>query len=148
MKTRTIITELNHDDLVDLFSTALYGSSLFSAYYDKKDYKKCNPSENDCFEDKLAKILLNGYSVIVCDHYADEDEFYGDLPHDWDEADRCVEYTVTLEDIKNGIGKALDQGGWTSKCAMDFINHEEGDLDLPEAEELVQWILFGETIYG
>ena len=37
MKTKTIISDINFEDLVDLFSTALYGSQKFGAYYNKSD---------------------------------------------------------------------------------------------------------------
>lgn len=37
MKTKTTITELTHDDLVDLFSTALCGSYYLSADYTIED---------------------------------------------------------------------------------------------------------------
>ena len=150
MKTKTTISDINLEDLVDLFSTALYGSQNFGADYKKEDYNQCpDKSENDCFEDKLAKILLNHGVVYIYDRYAEmEDDFYGDLHHHWDEEFQVMEYTVSLKDIEVGIQMALDNGGWSAECARDLINHEEGNLDLPEAEEILQWILFGESIYG
>jgi hypothetical protein len=45
------------------------------------------------------------------------------------------------------LQKALYNGGWDAKCAFDLIN-DEGDLDLTEAENLLQIITFGEAIYG
>lgn len=150
MKTKTIISDINFEDLVDLFSTALYGSQNFGADYNKSDYEKCpDKKEGDCYEDKLARVLLNGGTVVVYDRYAEMDEdFYGDLPHKWDEEYEVMDYTVSLKDIEVGIQKALDNGGWSAECARDLVNHEEGNLDLPEAEEVMQWILFGESIYG
>ena len=80
MKTKTIISDINFEDLVDLFSTALYGSHKFGAYYNKSDYEKCpDKNDGDCYEDKLARILLNGGTVVVFDLYAEMDgDFYGD----------------------------------------------------------------------
>ena len=150
MKTKTIITEINHDDLVDLFSTATYGSSYFDVVKKKKDYYGTELEDaNDCREDAWAKILLAGKPVYVLDYYSeDEDEAYGNLPHKWDNKRGAMKYTVTLEDIKKGLQKALDNGGWDADCAFDLINDDSCDLDLTEAENLLQIITFGEAIYG
>ena len=149
MKTKTIISDINFEDLVDLFSTALYGSQKFGAYYNKSDYEKCtDKKDGDCYEDKLARILLNGGTVVVFDLYAEMDEdFYGDLPHKWNEKHEVMDYTVSIKDIEVGIQKAIDNGGWSAECARDLVNHEDGNLVLQEAEEVMQWILFGESIY-
>ena len=148
MKIKTIITEINHDDLVNLFSTATYGSSFFDVVKNKKDYYGTElEDENDCREDTWAKILLAGNSVYVLDYYSEE-EAYGNLPHKWDERRGAMRYTVTLEDIKKGIQKAIDNGDWDAKCAFDLINDDSCDLDLTEAENLLQIITFGEAIYG
>ena len=148
MKTKTIITEINHEDLVNLFSTATYGSSYFEVVKKKKDYYGTElEDENDCREDTWSKILLSGKAVYVLDYYSEE-EAYGNLPHEWDERREAMKYTVTLEDIKNGLEKALDNGGWDEKCARDLIDDNSYNLDLPEAENLLQIITFGEAIYG
>ena len=148
MKTKTTITEINHDDLVNLFSTATYGSSYFDVVKKKKDYYGTElEDENDCREDAWAKILLAGKPVYVLDYYSEE-VAYGKLPHKWDEKRGAMKYTVTLDDIKKGLQKALDNGDWDAKCAFDLINDDSCDLDLTEAENLLQIITFGETIYG
>lgn len=148
MKTKTIITEINHNDLVNLFSTATYGSDYFSVIKKKKDYYGTElEDENDCCEDTWAKILLTGKPVYVLDYYSEE-VAYGNLPHEWDEKRGAMKYTVTLEDIKNGLQKALDNGGWDAECAYDLINEDSCNLDLTEAENLLQIITFGEAIYG
>ena len=148
MKTKTIITGINHDDLVNLFSTATYGSSYFDVVKKKKDYYGTElEDENDCREDTWAKVLLSGKPVYVLDYYS-ESEAYGKLPHEWDEKRGAMKYTVTLEDIKKGIEKAINGGGYDAKCAFDLINDDSCDLDLTEAENLLQIITFGEAIYG
>lgn len=148
MKIKTIITEINHDDLVNLFSTATYGSDYFGVVKKKKDYYGTElEDENDCCEDSWSKILLAGKPVYVLDYYSEE-VAYGNLPHVWDEKRGAMKYTVTLEDIKNGLQKALDNGGWDAECANDLINENSYNLDLTEAENLLQIITFGETIYG
>ncbi len=148
MKTKTIITEINHDDLVHLLSTATYGSNYFSVVKKKKDYYGTElEDESDCCEDTWAKILLAGKPVYVLDYYSEEDA-YGNLPHEWDEKRCAMKYTVTLEDIKNGIQKAIDNGGWDAECAFDLIKDDSYNLDLPEAENILQIITFGKPIYG
>ena len=148
MKTKTIITEITHDDLVNLFSTATYGSSYFDVVKKKKDYYGTElEDENDCREDTWAKILLAGKPVYVLDYYSEE-VAYGELPHEWDKKRGAMKYTVTLEDIKKGLQKAIDNGGWDAECAFDLINEDSCNLDLTEAENLLQIITFGEAIYG
>lgn len=148
MKTKTIITEITHDDLVNLFSTAVYGSDYFDVEENKKDYKGTElEDESDCCEDVWAKVLLSGKPLYVFDYYSEE-VAYGNLPHKWDKKCGAMRYTVTLEDIKKGLGKAIDNGGWDAKCASDLINEDSCDLDLYEAENLLQIITFGEGIYG
>lgn len=150
MKTKTLIENITHDDLVNLFSTAMYGSYIWSAEYNKTEYKNSDPNvEEDCFEDKLARVLLHGYSITIIDCYAeDKDEHYGNLPYHWNEENEVMEYTVTLKDIANGIEKAIDnKEDYSSQCANNLINNSF-DFDLPQAEELLQWIIFGESIYG
>lgn len=148
MKTKTIITEINHDDLVNLFSTATYGSQYFDVIKRKSDYYGTPlEDEYDDRETTWSKVLLAGKSVYVFDYYS-EGEAYGNLPHVWDEKRGAMKYTVTLDDIKKGLEKAIDNGGWDAECAFDLINEDSCDLDLTEAENLLQIITFGEAIYG
>ena len=150
MKTRTIIEEIAHDDIVNLLSTAIYGSQFFGVDYSIDDYRKIpNPDEYDCIEGKCAKLLLNGKSIVIYDMYAeDEEDFYGKLYHSWDSYNKTMDYTITLSDIKKGIEKAINSGGYDAKCAFDLINNDSCDLDLTEAVNLLQIITFGETVYG
>lgn len=144
MKTQTKVTGITMKDLADLFDTATCGSNWLGIDYSKKDDKK----EYAYASEKCAAILLEGGKIRVCDYYAEEeDEHYGNLPHRWDRDDECVRYDVTLKDIEKGIGKCIDNGGWEAKCAMNLID-EDGDVDLYEAEAIMQVIVFGELIYG
>lgn len=149
MKTTTKVTNVTHEDLVNLFSTALYGGDIFEATYNKTEYKNSEPKNDDCLEDKLARVLLHGYSITVIDRGAeDDDEHYGTLPYKWNKEYEEMEYTVTLKDIESGIEKALDcKHEYPSECAHSLIN-EPYNFDLPQAKELLQWIVFGESIYG
>ena len=102
MKTKTTITELGHNDLVNLFSTALYGSSYLGA--DCEEAVEHN--EKDCFEDILANILLHEGLIMITDYYA-EGCVYGSLPYEIDGGEN-VTYFVTYDDIKRGLERAAD----------------------------------------
>lgn len=163
MKTKITITELSHNDLVDLFSTALYGSSYLSADYTIEDRKSVDISDDDCYEDIIAKILLSGKNIEVTDNYA-EGCSYGSLPYrfqDKDDDDSSVIYRVTLEDIIRGLEKASDgtfnagNDEWTERTKKSarvsfdsFMDEDRGDFDLVRADILMQIILFDEIIYG
>ena len=112
MKTRTEITELTHDDLVELFSTATYGSEWLTIRKPLGIYKGTDlEDENDCLEDAWAKVLLAGKKLYAYDFFSeDETDSYGTLPHKWDKEDCAMRYEFTLEDLKKGIQKCLDEG--------------------------------------
>lgn len=161
MKTKTIITEINHDDLVNLFSTALYGSQYWGVDYDTNGFRKIpNPDDCECIEDKLAKMLLNGKPITIYDMYAeDEEDFHGDLWHQWDGDNGTMDYLVNLKDIEKGLQKCLDgtfkvndgcdeEISYMRKCVTNLIDSENGDLDLYEAQNILQVIVFGKIIYG
>ena len=148
MKTQTTVTDITHEDLVDLFSTATYGSEYIDiAWVNKNEYERCR-HDGDYREDVYARMLLNGYKIEVRDYYSeDEEDFYGNLHHEWNEEDGCMVYHVGIEDVKKGIAKCLDLGGFEAECAQLLISEPE-KLDLYEAEAIMQVIVFGELIYG
>lgn len=148
MKTTTKISEISQDDLVNLLSTATDGSEYIDIdWVYQEEYIK-SKEEGDSRENIYAKMLLNGYKIEVRDYFAEDDEdFYGCLHHEWNEEDECMVYHVGIEDIANGIAKCIDNGGWTAECAYDLINKPE-NLDLYEAEAIMQVIVYGEVIYG
>ena len=153
METKTIITELTQEDLVNLLCTATYGSNwLACSAPDRTGFTK---EDNDCLEDIWAKSLLAGHKIDCVDYYA-EGEVYGTLEHDIDDEDNVV-YRVSLQDIINGLQKCADgtfkdadkyaDRGFLARCYNDFVN--DGDnWDYVEADALMQIILFGELIYG
>lgn len=150
MKTKTQVMEINHEDLVDFFSTALYGSFMFGARYDSIEYHELkDANEDDCFEDKLARLLLSGKTIEIIDKYAEDiEDYYGTLPHAWDEDDFEMRYTVSLDDIKRGIQACLDGDDYLSECARTLVHADEGNFDSLQAENILQVVLFGEMIYG
>lgn len=151
MKTKTIITELTQEDLVNLLCTATYGSNWLSCYAPFRE--GVDITEEDCMEDIWAKCLLAGEKIQCFDYYAEGDT-YGELK--WGVSDNGeIFYWVSLQDIINGLQKCADgdyveseeHGEWISKCFRELQNGGY-DLDQPKAEALMQIILFGELIYG
>ena len=147
MKIQTLITDINQEDLVNLFSTATYGSEYLDCAFRKSDYYGTDlEDENDCREDKWAKLLLAGKSIFVYDYYSEE-ESYGNLPQKWIPEKEAMRYELTLEDIKKAVQSAVNNSEYTCTYAMDWIN-DSCNFDLIEAESLLQHIVFGEVIYG
>ena len=139
MKTKTIVLEIDHDDLVNLFSTGLDGSNYLDADYESNDVL----ADCECFEDKLAQSVLAGRSITFRDMYA-EGYAHGELPRVIDDNDEDVIYTVTLEDIKRGLEKAADICPWAFRAFADYTS----DWDYYAGDALLQIIIFGELIYG
>lgn len=137
METQTIITNIKHEELVNLFSTALYGSNYLGAAYPDGQYE-----DDDCFEDILAKALINHKAITITDYYA-EGDVHGNLPHTID-SEENVSYEVRLEDIVNGLAKAANM---YPKTFNAFAN-DTAEWDYFAADALLQVIVFGDLIYG
>ncbi len=147
MKVEVTIKEITKDDLVNLFSIGLTGSSFLGCDYDKKAYQSLpDASEDDCIEDKLAKLLLAGHSIELWDMEAEPEDHYGTLDSRYREAYGCMAYKVTLEDIKKGLQNAASNED-TAGYFNDFINDDAYNLDLTGGESLLQFIMFNEVIY-
>ena len=149
MKTKTEIYDISHNDLVNLFSTALYGSSYLDCNYHVDDNDATVVfNEQDCFEDKIAKCLLSGKRVEMIDHYCEgSDDFYGELEHRYDKESGCMCYYLDLQVIKKGLEKMLNSGGWNAQYVMMIVN-DDCSFDLVSADAIMQNIIFGEEIYG
>lgn len=162
MKTQTTILEQTIEDLVNLLSTALYGSSYLSADYDELEGKDVG----DCYEEVMARILLDGGRISITDHYAEDGEVYGNLSCKVDEDEDgylTTTYYVTLEDILSGLEKAAD-GTFSTRpdVSADYADRnvefarrsfnafafDERSWDAIAADCLMQIILFDEIVYG
>lgn len=154
MKTEILILDINHEDLVELLSTALYGSHFLGCDYQVGDNMETVKFEEEdtCFEDRAARCLLQGKYIEFLDRYAereDEDEPCGNLPHYWDERENCMAYKVYLQNITDTLSEMFENGDeWAKECVINFTRYEEGDFDQPQAECIIQYILWGEEIYG
>ncbi len=138
MKTKITVTEFTHDELVDLLSTALYGSSWFEADYDNDKYKLIENKEGDCFEDKLADMLLAGHKITLIDNYA-EGESYSKKCVGFNR-DESANYEISLKDI---LKTASTKSGF--KLVEEVL---DGDGDYWTADAFLQRVVFGEEIYG
>ena len=160
MKIKTTIKKVTYDELVALLDTY---ASFWSVKYDNDVYKKFN-KQGEALEEACATMLLGGESIKVLDYKAeDEDEFYGHLPHEWDDVHHCMVYTVNIDDIKQGLANAFDGTFIISdvfdddeftdirktaaRYATDLAT-DVCDVDTPCIETLMQIILFDEIIYG
>ena len=154
------ISDLTHENLVDLFATALYGSSYLYAYYDDVFYNSLpdDKKQGDCLEDELADTLLNGGEIYIFDSYA-EGELYGELQKKEiaESEDGCEDgkYTLTLKDIieglehaANGTYKKYNEDEDYGETAFDYYAKDSSAFDLTEADILIQIILFNEVVYG
>lgn len=159
VKDNVEIIDITHEDLVNLFSTALYGSSYLSAEYDKDFYNSipANKRVGDCLEDKLADVLLNGGEIYIYDAYS-EGEVYntnGVLIKEEYGNDEYAQYTLTLTDIVEGLQRAANGTYKTNndtkfirQCFNELVDEDCYDLDLTDADALMQVITFNELIYG
>ena len=156
MKTQVKITELTKEDLVDLFSTAFYGSNYLSVGYEAE-----NDEKDGYCEGTMANVLLNGKSIRVTDRYADGCH-YGELPCQLNEEYDAV-YTLGLEDIIAGLERSANGTFNTRKdVSANFADKNEvfakrsfeafawngRDWDAITADCLMQIILFDEIVYG
>lgn len=158
METSTTISNITHEEIVNLLSTALYGSTYMSADYNREKYKRLF-KEGDCYEDKMARILLEGGAITVTDGYAqDEDEVWSKKGR-WNKDLEEAQYTITLKDIEEGLQKALDgtfklnegcedsERSWARRVVTDMMS-EYPAFDYFDADMIMQIIMFGKIVYG
>jgi hypothetical protein len=137
MKAKILVTELSHEELTDLLSTSLYGSSWFSSKYDKEVYKSLKNKNGDCFEEKLADMLLAGHKITIVDTMAEGESYSNKFVRlDGD----CAEYEIGLNDI---LKTASSKTGY--ELLKDVLS---GEGDYFTADAFLQRVVFGKEIYG
>ena len=139
MKTEIKVTELEHGDLVDLLSTALYGSTWFDALYDKDIYEKLEKTHGKCFEDKLADMLLNGHKITIIDIEAEGESYSKNFVRFEGRYQNAV-YEVELNDF---LKVASTKKGF--RLLEDVLS---GEGDYYTADAFLQRVVFGEEVYG
>ena len=149
MEIKVEISNITHEDLVNLLSTTLYGSPTFVG----RLLEECEGLETSeefpskCVEDKMANVLLYGGEICIID--VDGGEIFKNKGvfsrlTDDDEG----EYHFGLEAVKKGLKKALEsKENYIRLAAFNFLV-DDGTFDASDAEVLIQMILFGEVIYG
>lgn len=150
----TQITEITHDELVELFSCALEGSNYLEAEYNKEFYNSLtrNQTTGDCFEDKIADTLLNGGEIYLYDNYS-EGELYGGRGEIIE--NNVGMYVITLADVIEGLEKAANgkyavsnDEEFAREAFCSFSDEFKEDFDYYYADALMQIIMFNEIIYG
>lgn len=139
MKTQIKVTEFEHEELVDILSTALYDSSWFGAGYDKDKYNAIKEKQGNCFEDALADMLLAGHKIEITDYEA-EGEKHSNKCVRINEGDDSAIYEVGLEDF---LKVASTKRGYQ---LVDEVLSGEGDYWTADA--FLQRVVFGEEVYG
>ena len=149
MEIKVEISNITHEDLVNLLSTTLYGSPTFVGRF-LEEYESLEVSEafpSECVEDKMANVLLYGGAVCIID--VEGGEIYknkGVFSRLTDTGEG--EYHFDLEAVKKGLKKALEsKENYIRLAAFNFLV-DDGTFDASDAEVLIQMILFGEVIYG
>ena len=138
MKTKITVTEINHEELVDLLSTALEGSSWFGASYNSDIYKKLENTTGECFEDKLADMLLSGHQISIIDYEAEGESYYS----------KCTKITADGDAVyKVGLADFLKVA--STKTGFKLLNEVlDGTGDYWTADAFLQRVVFGEEVYG
>ena len=136
--------KLTKEQLVDLLCTATYSSEWLAC--------KCLNSEkhldgqfsqeyldNRSLEDKWADRLLAG-GTLVCIDYED---FEMDVEHNEEVPKR---YKLTLKDFEEKLQKAPFED---DVCIVrSFCNWRTDDYDYYDCNNLLQYIMFGNVVYG
>lgn len=139
MEAKFKVVALEHEELVDILSTALYGCDWTMTDYDRKIWESIHPDGDDsCFEDKLAELLLLGHPIYITDIWA-EGERYGDVCESIIKGDE-TEYIVTLDRI---LETASTQDGY--ELVKEILC---GEGDYYTGNNFLQMVMFGEVVYG
>lgn len=155
MKTYTQVLNLNHEDLVDLFSTAFYDNPNFSVSIPESAMNLIEHDENDCFEDKLAKVAMAAKvandKLMVYDQYSEDGEVYGSNAYGVadDGEYKTTFYYIGMKEIIDGLQHAANSEDEAERRSFfAFQNREEDcEWDATRADILMQKIVFGELIY-
>lgn len=133
------VTELNHEDLVDLLSTALYGNRTFAATYDRSVYESLKNTTGDCFEDKMADMLLAGHEITITDLWADG---YIHARKKFVRFEGVYQNAAYKVGIKDFLKAASSPRGY--ELVKDIL---DGSGDAIDGHAFIQLVVFGEEVY-
>lgn len=169
--------QLEHDDLVTIISDGTYGSNDIRILIpvSSKELYKSFENADDCWEDMLAKILLNGGKIHMVDMLSEEELDNWKAEGNTGLAIACID--VELDPYSQMLNERIKQkrieagedvekdpkyGCVVYEVGIDDFNRaassEEGNrlMDIFENEEddfytgwnFLQLVMFGEVIYG
>lgn len=139
METKIKVTAMSHDDLVNLLSTSLYDSQWFVASYDREIYESLTCVTGECFEDKLADMLLAGNKITIIDIEADGEKH----------SDKCVRFEGRYDDAVYEVGLNDFLEVASTPRGYKLINDVlSGEGDYYTADAFLQRVVFGEEVYG
>lgn len=152
MKVTIKVTELNHEELVDILSTALYGCDYLRVDYDRNFWKAIPEDKRvgDCFEDHLADVLLNGGSIELTDLESDG-ELYKvrgvpcKVVKEMSDYNPNEVYEVSVYQVNL---KAILRACSTERGYRLLTETLSGEGDYFTANNLLQIAMFGEEVYG
>ena len=129
--------KLTKEQLVDLLCTATYSSDWLGikTHISEKrldDIYDEQYLDSRCLEEKWADRLLNGGHIVCVDYYDD------------DENGKPMKYTLCLEDIES----KLEQATKDENVVREYANWTSGYYDYYDCNNLMQYVIFGEVVYG
>ena len=130
IKRQLLKGETKGENLVDLLSTAFYGSTWFTASVDKEKYGNLIKPSSEYREQIWADVLMGGGTLIVTETET--------------EVDDEVEHEISLKDICKGITKLHDKHLNVYARVMAF----DGSADFYDADAVIQFAVFGEWVFG
>lgn len=145
MKTTIKIDDISEKELAILFDCSIDFAVRLSCYARNKGgfYTDTNISTIE----KAARSLVEGYSIHVVDFNGGEEDVYGHLLHRFNKAWGMV-YSLSLYQLKENLGKAMSEHPSLWGYIQDWIFNEGTNLDANGASIILQYIVFGELIYG
>lgn len=135
---RADIDNISKETLVDLFSTATYGSNwleivtLVSEKHLDSGFTE-EYLENRCCEEKWADRLLNGGHIVCKDWYEADDDDEG----------KPTKYKIGLNTLKERLKLARDK-----EAVRDWCDFVLGNDDYYTCNNLMQVVMFGEIVCG
>lgn len=120
---------LSDQDIEDLMVTALESGIGYWACLDNRSDTFRDAPDDEPVSITASKILLNGGGLTFLD-----------------DEDHSIEWVLTLKKLLSGIKKFLENEGG-SNCIMDG-ELDLGMIDAQAADNIVQYALFNELVYG
>lgn len=125
--TLNIEIKISEQKISELFTTAFFGGINYWAFDFDYEIPKTIQDMDLCVEDSLAKSLIEipGYSFVIIE----------------DEEDNAIPHKIDLIKIKRGLEIM-------AKVDSRFYDFLEDGFDAEIADITIQYICFGEIIYG